>query len=367
MKSIIRQRIWWPGISKDVQDWVESCKVCALNGKPEKTSPMERIFVPKAVWETVAIDFNGPYVKFGGISILVLVDYRSRFLIARPVKSTTFEFTRKVLEDIFDREGYPKFIKSDNGPPFNGDDYKRYCAQRGISTIYSTPLFPQQNGMVESYMKVINKAMATASMDKTNFVEELRDAVNAHNAAAHSVTRIPPEEVMSARKIKRGLPLLERGKVSFDEKLFESNDRQSKLLGKTREDARRGAKSCRIKPGDTIIIERHNRAKGETRFHPKRYIVQEERNGSLIVSDENGQVLKRHVSQTRKVHPWRTGCVAQNDTGMETPVTKIKVDKTASSDSSVSKNPTRDSRKRKTPNYLNDYVRSLHEDYTRQW
>ncbi|XP_065079207.1 uncharacterized protein K02A2.6-like [Ochlerotatus camptorhynchus] len=282
MKNIIRQRVWWPEISKDVQKWVEGCRTCAINGKPEKPTPMERIFMPKTVWETIALDFNGPYAKFGGISILVIVDYRSRYIFAKPVKSTNYESVRKVLDGVFEREGYPKCIKTDNGPPFSSEDYKTFCRKRGIHTVYSTPLFPQQNGLVESCMKVVNKAMVAASSDNTNFTEELRQAVNAHNAASHSVTKVPPEE---------------HAKASFDEDLLEKTDRESKLSGKRREDARRGARKCKVKPGDTVIVERHTRAKGDSRFAPKRYTVIQERNGSLTLNDDDGQQqTSRHHS-----------------------------------------------------------------------
>lgn len=78
LKSILRKRVWWPGMSADAERWVESCMHCAANGKPERHTPMERAFAPKTVWETIAMDFNGPYLKFGGISILVIIDLRSR-------------------------------------------------------------------------------------------------------------------------------------------------------------------------------------------------------------------------------------------------------------------------------------------------
>lgn len=191
-----------------VQKWVESCMTCLTNGKPERPPPMQRIFAPKVVWEAIAIDFNGPYVLLGGISILVIIDYRSRYLFAKPVKSTSFECTRKVLDEIFEIEGYPKSIRSDNGPPFNGSEYKAYCEQRGIKTVFSTPLYPQQNGLVESSMKIINKAMSAAISNKNNYIVELREAVHAYNAASHSITRFPPEEIMLGRKVRRGLPLI---------------------------------------------------------------------------------------------------------------------------------------------------------------
>lgn len=78
LKSILRERVWWPGLTTDAEEWVKTCRICATNGRPEKPTPMRRIFAPQAVWEHIALDFNGPYARFGGISILLIVDYRSR-------------------------------------------------------------------------------------------------------------------------------------------------------------------------------------------------------------------------------------------------------------------------------------------------
>lgn len=117
LKTILRERVWWPGMASDAVKWVDTCRTCATNGRPEKPTPMKRVFAPKTVWESIAVDFNGPYIKYGGISILLIVDYRSRFLIARPVKSTSFDNTRPVFDEIFEREGFLKNIRSDNGPP----------------------------------------------------------------------------------------------------------------------------------------------------------------------------------------------------------------------------------------------------------
>lgn len=350
MKSIIRQRVWWPGMASKVQKWVESCETCITNGKPERPTPMQRIFAPKVVWETIALDFNGPYVMFGGISILLIVDYRSRFLIARPVKSTSFECTRKVLEEVFEKEGYPKSIKSDNGPPFNGTDYKDYCSQRGIATVFSTPLFPQQNGMVESYMKVVNKAMTAAVTNKTNYIDELRDAVHAHNAGTHSITMLPPEEVMQGRRIKRGLPLINHQRTLIDDNLLDHRDRQAKLDGKRREDSRRSARKCRVKPGDTVIIQRQNRSKGQSRFASARHTVVEEKNGSLVLHDADGHIVKRHVSQTKKV------ASHSKTKDQRTAEDAAKLQPDAAENSLPIR---RRERTRKAPAYLQQYVRSV--------
>ncbi|XP_055590206.1 uncharacterized protein K02A2.6-like [Uranotaenia lowii] len=220
-------------------------------------------------------------------------------------KSTSFLNTRKVLDDVFEKEGFPKNIKSDNGPPFNSDDYQQYCKERGINVLYSTPLYPQQNGLAESCMKLVNKAMAAAHANGSNYVDELNAAVKAYNAAFHSVTKVPPEEVMTGRKIKRNLPLLRRGRAIIDDELLNARDRESKIKSKEREDLKRGARTCRVQPGDMVIVERNIRMKGDSRFDPRKFTVVKENNGNLLLNDEHGQLLKRHVSQTKKVHNWR--------------------------------------------------------------
>lgn len=342
LKSILRERVWWPGMTVDAEEWVETCQACATTGKPEKPTPMKRTFAPKTAWETIALDFNGPYAKLGGVLILVVVDYRSRYLIAKPVRSTSFDHTKSILEQIFEREGYPQNIKSDNGPPFNGEEYKAFCKERGINTIFSTPLFPQQNGLVEGYMKLVNKAMATAISRGTNYVKELQATVEAHNAAAHSITKVPPEEVMMGRKIRRRLPLLVGGSSNHDDDLINARDRQAKLLAKEYEDDRRGARKCRVKPGDVVITERLARTKGDARFDPKKFTVIEEDNGNLVLCDDDGKTLRRHVTQTRKVKEWRK-CEPETT-----------VDNSKSEGDGTQRRPIRD---RRTPAYLDNYIR----------
>lgn len=107
--------------------------ICETDGQSAKPTPMEIIFAPKRIWEMLEIDFSGPYSRFGGIHILVVSEYISRYIYVYPVNSTSFEQTRDVLEHIFDREGFPKRIKINNGPPFDGQKFARYCADHDHS------------------------------------------------------------------------------------------------------------------------------------------------------------------------------------------------------------------------------------------
>lgn len=321
---------------------------------PEKPTPMRRILAPKSVWETIAMDFNGPYAKLGGILILVIIDYRSRYVIAKPVKSTSFEFTKKVLEEVFSREGFPRFVKTDNGPPFNGEEFKEYCTERGIETVFSTPLFPQQNGLVENTMKLINRAMIAAISDNSNYSNELQQAVQAHNAAAHSITGVPPEELLSGRRIRRRLPLLKKSKVEHSDEIINTRDFNAKMKGKENEDGKRSARECRIHPGDTVVVTRQSRIKGDSRFLPTRYTVVEQSDGNLTLVDDRGGQIKRHVTQTRKVYEWRERSPPRESSDHRAALSPNKPQTTIQP--SISHRP---SRQRQAPGHLKDYVHNV--------
>lgn len=115
-----------------------------------------------------------------------------------------------------------------------------------------------------------------------------------------------------------------------------------KLKSKEREDTRRGARKCQLKPGDTVIVERQSRAKGDSRFGVQRYTVMEERNGRLVLGDDGGRTIKRHVSQTKQVFEWRDQ-LASKDT----------LKQNLEDGNPIQRAP----RNRRAPSHLQDFVR----------
>ena len=67
-----------------------------------------------------------------GESILVLVDYYSRYYKVDILKSTTTEKVISSLEVIFSRHGLPESLTSDNGPQFISAEFKDYMEKPGV-------------------------------------------------------------------------------------------------------------------------------------------------------------------------------------------------------------------------------------------
>ena len=351
MKSIMRPRLWWPGMSLDILYYVESCFGCMLASRDSRPVPMLRSSLPEAPWEKLAIDFNGPHAAYGGRLVVVLVDYYSRYVMAEFIRSTDLASVTCFLSRIFASFGLPLSIRSDNGPPFNSAGWIQFCKANGILAEFSTPGFPQQNGLVERYMQLINKSLSIAFETAGDQEECLSETIAAHNAAVHRVTGVEPEVLLFGRRIRRKLPLLNPERVLVDLEALRERDALEKAKAQSAEDARRHARESSVSVGDTVLVKRVQKSKDQTRFAPERFAVVRAHRGDFVLESENAKTLSRNITDLRKVHAPLPQQLGEGPA----PILDQQVPAGVTDDT----RPPRPSRKRKPPAHLSDYVRNV--------
>ena len=116
--------------------------------------------LPTHPWLEVSVDLYGPLPSADYI-FAVMDDYR-RFPEVEIVKSTSATTVILRLDRIFSSMGIPDIVKSDNGPPFNSTDFKKYL---GFKHKKVTPYWPEANGEIENVMKPLGKACAAAQIE----------------------------------------------------------------------------------------------------------------------------------------------------------------------------------------------------------
>lgn len=133
MKRRLRAKVWWPGMDKMTETFVKGCRDCTLVSAPTRPELMSRKLFPAGPWEDIAIDFKGKLPN--GETILVVVDYYSRFVEAEFMRETSAKETIVRLVKIFSRLGVPKSIRADNGPQFTSKEFATFCRDYMVSCL----------------------------------------------------------------------------------------------------------------------------------------------------------------------------------------------------------------------------------------
>ena len=92
-----------------------------------------------------------------GQKFFIIADYFSKFPFIFPFTSTHHQKTLRYLRDLFLTKGVP-WTMTDNGPPFNGEEFKLFAREFDFKHQTSSPHFHQLNGFIEAMVKKVKTA-----------------------------------------------------------------------------------------------------------------------------------------------------------------------------------------------------------------
>ena len=149
---------YWHTMRIDIHNHIDICQSCAEHkGNTGKIVPILNYPVPKAPWETLAIDLlKLPLTENQYQYLLVCIDHFSRFSILVPLKDKTAKGVAKALiDEVFCKFNTPLNIISDNGSEFNNDILNEICKNYNINKINIVAYHPASNGLVERHNRKI--------------------------------------------------------------------------------------------------------------------------------------------------------------------------------------------------------------------
>ena len=113
-----RLSIWWPGLSKQLEEKVKQCSECCKN-QLQQAEPLMPTQLPELPWQKVGTDL----FHWKSNQYLLIVDYYSRYIEISKLNRTTAEDIISHTKSIFTRHGIPEVVYSGNGPQFSSDAY----------------------------------------------------------------------------------------------------------------------------------------------------------------------------------------------------------------------------------------------------
>lgn len=191
--------LYWPGINNDIYNLVSSCQTCKLYSSNNKRETLIPHKIPELPWQKIAVDL----FELNGRSYLLAVDYFTKFPELSLLNSTTSECIVNHLKSIFSRNGIPKIVMSDGGPQFSSEKFSNFSKEWDFEHKFSSPEYPQSNGMVERTIQTVKNILKKAIHDNKDPYLTMLEFRNTPIS-----NEIPsPAEGLFNRKLKGILPM----------------------------------------------------------------------------------------------------------------------------------------------------------------
>ena len=300
-KCLLRETVWFPGIDKVVETTVANCLPCQANTPKVDHEPLHMTEMPKEPWSEDSVDFCGPFKS--GEYLLVVIDDFSRFPEVEILHSTSEKSTIPKLDAIFARQGIPEIVKTDNGPPFNGDQFASWAKYIRFKHRKITPIWPEANGEAERFMRTLTKAVRSAVLDKGSWRQEICTFLRHYRAAPHSTTGISPAELLYQRPLRTEVPRVssQTKRVTFQDQVMLAKRRDERLKGYMKElaDKRNNAKVSELQVGDTVLVKQPKEDKLTPYYRPVPYQVTKKK-GNMVTVAHDGHTITRNSSHMKK-------------------------------------------------------------------
>ena len=205
--SRLRERFYWPGQWKDVNNWCRTCSTCATRKTPtpKARAPLGTIRAGYPM-QVMAVDILGPLPESeaGNSYILVAGDYFTRWMEAYPIPNQEATTVARVLVDQwFCRFSVPEQLHSDQGRQFESDLIAGVCKTLGIEKTRTTPYHPQCDGLIERFNRTLLDMLATTTHDHPfDWEDNIRKVCLAYNTSVQSTTGYTPFFLVFGRQAR---------------------------------------------------------------------------------------------------------------------------------------------------------------------
>ena len=291
-KQLIREKVWFSDIDSLVTHIINQCVLCQCTVPEFVRQPYIMSPLPNAPWCEVSIDFK--HISQNEYLIVITDDY-SRYPVVEPVRSTSSKHVIPVMDRVFTMFGVPEVVTSDNGPPFQGDEFRKFAEFMGFKHRKITPFHPRANAECERFMRTLGKVIKIASTDKQpcRFLRTYR-------ATPHSTTGISPATALFGRSIRVRLSEIKQY-VVIEDSAMRTRDREHKENMRQYADGKSYVKEYHISVGDEVLVRNMVKGVSQTYYEKMPYIVINV-NGNMVTAQRNEHKITRNANHLKKVN-----------------------------------------------------------------
>ncbi|GAA5908929.1 hypothetical protein JCM5296_006825, partial [Sporobolomyces johnsonii] len=266
---------YWPGLTRDVLRYVQSCDGCQRfkARTTRRTGELHPLPVPLKAFSDVALDFVGPLPVSEGYDMLLTMTDRltgySRLLPCRS-KDGAKEIAERVFRGWYCLFGLPERLVSDRDKLFTSKFWRALHARVGLHLQMSTAFHPETDGRSERTNKTAIQVLRQyVTRQQKDWVSHLSTVEFSMNAAVNDSTGRSPFEIVlgftpslfpSSSTSPSSLPAVE---AIVDDRKIKLNDARDALAAAKVRQAEQANKKRGEDPtfavGDLVMVDSSDR------------------------------------------------------------------------------------------------------------
>ena len=197
----VRKHYWWPRIGQDVERYCKTCPVCQTTKSSTQRVPglLHSLPIPARPWESIAMDFVGPFPESNGSDYLWVVLCRLTSMVHLvPIKTTTTasELAWLYIREIVRLHGLAASIVSDRDSKFTSRFWREAHKLLGTRLLMSTSFHPQTDSASERAIRSVTQILrALVRPDQRDWSEKIPLVEFALNSAISTSSGFAPFEL----------------------------------------------------------------------------------------------------------------------------------------------------------------------------
>ncbi|CAG7819693.1 unnamed protein product, partial [Allacma fusca] len=255
---IIRRHFDWPGLTSQVQQYVNGCISCQVSMRTTSRmyGPIQSI-TSDNFNHILCLDNFGPIPSStaGVDHVFVIEDHFTKYVRLYPMKVVTSTNIIDRMEKWMAEFGCPKIILSDNGPQFSSKLWRKYWLKKNVQIRYTSRYTPNSNP-AERIMSTLGSSIRKYLSDKQKaWCRIIPDIERKLNYTESAVTGCIPYEAVKGRLVPDPLvEIVKKRKLpeNLHQKIF---DNQRKEIEKRREYFSKVHPPVRLKEGDRVFVK----------------------------------------------------------------------------------------------------------------
>ncbi len=276
-KALARSTMFWVGMARDIEQYVQKCSVCISHRNMQPHEPMIGHDIPERPWQKLAADIFSLF----GSDYLLTVDYYSKYPEVSLLPDKTAASVITQFKSIFSRHGIPEMLVADN-MPFNSAKMRQFASSWNFDIVTSSPHYAQSNGQAERCVQTVKCLLKKAEESGSDpYVALLQYRTTALSGLAYS-----PSQLLFGRLLRTKLPAssttLQPDRQSHKLELDARQQRQKDVYD------RHSHALPELQPGDVVRVRHH----GE--WQPATVSSKHSAPRSYIAETASGSVLRRN-------------------------------------------------------------------------